>query len=820
MASSGIMGDLQLALRGLARNGAFTAATVLTLALGMGATTAVFTLVDGVLIRPLPFRESERLTSLRHIGRDGADQLPMSQGLYVLYGKRVKQLEAISLYSATNVNLVIEGEPERIPAQVITPGYLRTLGVQVAKGREFTAEEGAPGGELVIMVSDGFWRRWFGADPNILGKQVDINGRLRTVVGVMPSDFAFPDREAQIWLPMIIDTVQAPLGAFGPQAVGRLAPGATVESLRTELQGLIARLGEFFPQSGEPAFLREVNLQTRVQPLKEAIVGEASTTLWILLGTVGFVLLIACANVANLLLVRAEGRQRELAVRVAIGAGRWHVLRWFLSESTVLAAAGGSLGLLIAWLSVRASINIVPTDIPRLGEIGVDLRVAAFTGAIALGCALFFGFFPWLRLTAGELSQQLREGGARGATTGRERHRLRNALVVSQVALALVLLVGAGLMARSFRALSAVDPGFDSERVLTARITVPQAEIPGWEGTARFFRDLRERLAAQPGVESAGFVQIAPLAGNLSFFGIEVADHPRGPNEMPVFATNLNVEAGYFETLRIKLVEGRTFQKGDGAEGTRAVVVSRSFAQHWWPNSSPLGRRIRLGIDNEDWYTIVGVVGNVHYEKLEGEAEEVVYWPATTGPAATPQPTRVMDVVVRTSSDDPARFLSVLRREVKALNSRVPVSNPQPLSVLVKAASARVSFTMALLAVASGIALLLGLIGIYGVITYIVTQRTREIGVRMALGASSGRVRAMVLRQGVGLALAGVALGLIAAAALSSVIGAVLYGVKAIDPLTYAAVAVLLLGAAAAASYLPARRAAAVAPSIALRSEG
>jgi predicted permease len=819
MASS-MMGELRFALRGLARNRAFTVATVLTLALGIGATTAVFTLVDGVLIRPLPFRESERLMSLQHIGRDGKDELPMSAGLYVLYGQRARQLEALSLYSSGNVNLVIAGEPERIASQIITPGYLRTLGVKPAKGREFIAAEGAPGGEPVIMVSDGFWRRSFGADPNILGKTVDINGRLRTVVGVMPADFAFPDREAQVWLPMIVDPAQAPLGAFGAQAVGRLKAGATVESLHAELQGLIARLSEFFPGSDGPAFLMEVNLQAKVLPLKQAVVGEASTTLWILLGTVGFVLLIACANVANLLLVRAEGRQRELAVRVAIGAGRWHVLRWFLSESSVLALAGGLLGLAIAALSVRASMSIVPTDIPRLAEIGVDLRVAGFTAAIALGCALFFGFFPWLRLTAGELSQQLREGGARGATTGRERHRVRNALVVAQVALALVLLVGAGLMARSFRALSAVDPGFQAERVLTARITVPQAEIPSWEATARFFRDLRERLAAQPGVESVGFVQTAPLTGSISFFGIEVADHPRGPNEMPVFASNQNVEVGFFETLRIKLLEGRTFQPGDGAEGTRAVVVSRSFAKHWWPNTSPIGRRIRLGFDNEDWYTIVGVVGDVHYTRLEGDAEELVYWPATVGPAAAPQPTRVMDVVVRTTTDDPARFLSTLRREVKTLNARVPVSNPRPLSELVKGATARVSFTMALLAVASGIALLLGLVGIYGVITYIVTQRTREIGVRMALGATAGGVRAMVLRQGVGLALAGVALGLLAAAALSSVMGALLFGVKAIDPLTYTAVATLLLSAAAAASWLPARRAAAVPPSIALRSDG
>jgi predicted permease len=374
-------------------------------------------------------------------------------------------------------------------------------------------------------------------------------------------------------------------------------------------------------------------------------------------------------------------------------------------------------------------------------------------------------------------------------------------------------------MARSFRALSTVDPGFRAERVLTARVTVPQAEIESAEGTARFFRDLRERLAAQPGVESVGLAQAVPLTGGIGFFGIEVADHPRGPNEMPVMASNQNVEVGYLETLGIRLLEGRTFRPGDGAEGARSVVVSRSFAEHWWPGQSPVGRRIRLGFPQEEWYNIVGVVADAHYASLEGKPEEMVYWPATIGPAASPQPTRAMDVVIRTTTADPTIFIPTLRREVSALNARIPVSNPRALSDLLREATARVSFTMSLLAVASGIALLLGIVGIYGVITYIVTQRTREIGVRMALGATAGGVRTMVVRQGLGLALGGIGLGLLAAVALRSVIGAVLYGVSPTDPLTYAAVAAVLLGAATAASWLPARRAAAVPPSTALRAE-
>ena len=818
MAASSFTDDLRIAFRALARNLAFTAATVLTLALGIGATTAVFTLIDNVLIRPLPFRDADRLVSLAHLGRDGQDELPMSQGLYVLYRQQVRSLENIGLYGSNTVNLVLQGEPERVAAQAVTPGYFATLGVAPAMGRAFDDAEGAPGGDPAVILSDGFWRSRFGADPDILGKTVDINGRLRPVVGVMPPDFGFPDRAAQLWVPMIIDPAQAPLAAFGAGGVGRLADGATLESLDGELQGLIARLAELFPESGAPAFLKEVNLRARVASLKESLVGDVSDTLWILLGTMGFVLLIACANVANLLLVRAEGRQRELAVRVAIGAGRGHVLRWFLSESFLLAGAGALLGLAIAALSVRAALGVVPADIPRLDEVSVDLRVAAFAAVIAIGCALFFTFVPWLRLGARDLSAQLREGAGRGATTGRNRHRLRSSLVVSQVALALILLVGAGLMARSFRALSQVDPGFNAERVLTAQIIVPPSEIESAQATAVFFRQLRERLAAQAGVEQVGFGQ-APITGGIGFFSIEVEDHPRGPNELPILASNKNVDVGYFESLGIPIIEGRTMQDGDGAEGARAVVVSRAFARRWWPNGSPLGRHVRLGIDNEEWYQVVGVAENVRHEDLQKAPEEMVYWPATVGPAASPQTTRALDVLIRTASADPTAFIATLRREVRALNTRIPVSNPRALSDVLQDATARVSFTLVLLAAAAGIALLLGIVGIYGVITYIVNQRTREIGVRMALGATARGVRSMVVRQGLTMAVAGVGIGVLGSMALSSVIGSLLFGIDARDPFTYVAVATALLTVAAAASWLPARRAAAVPPSIALRSD-
>ena len=813
---TGLFSDLRFAVRSLMRYPTFTTITVVTLALGMGANTAVFTLVDGVLLSPLPFEDADELISIEHLGRDGRDELPMSQGLYALYRDQTNTLEEIALYRGTTVNLVSEGDPQRIPVQVVTPSFFTVLGTEATLGRTFTEDEGAPGGEQVVILSDGLWHTLFAGAPDVVGKSLDLDGIIRRVVGVMPQDFGHPTRTSRLWIPFQINPAQAPLGAFGAGGVARLAPGASLESVDTELNGLISRLGELFPDSGAPAFLAEVGLRPRVRPLKESIVGDIRSTLWILLGTVGFVLFIACANVANLLLVRAEGRQRELALRVAVGAGRAQVLRTFMSESTVLATAGSILGVGIAALAVRYSIDRVPADLPRVAEIGLDVRVLSFTFALTAGCAVFFGFFPLLRYGS-DIASQLRDGGAHGSTTGRGRNRLRNGLVVVQMALALVLLVGSGLMFRSFQALRSMDPGFDTEQILTARITIPTGEIDRWEETAGFFRFLGDRLASTNGVESVGFAQSIPLGNGLGYFNVEVEDHPRLDGALPVFASNNQIEVGYLETMGIELLEGRTFQVGDGAEGTRSVVITESFARHWWPDASALGRRMRLGYEGEDWYQVVGVVGDAHYDTLEEEPEEMIYWPATIGPAEAPIPTRSMDVVIKTSSD-PLIFVSILRREVQALNARFPVSNPRTMRAVVGAATSRTSFTMALFGTASGVALLLGLIGIYGVISYIVSQRTREIGVRMALGATAPSVRSMVVRQGLALAGGGVVLGLAVAGALSSVMASLLYGVSPTDPITYGSVAVALVVVSFTASWIPATRAAGVDPSRALRA--
>jgi putative ABC transport system permease protein len=815
---NGLFSDLRFALRNLVRHPTFSSVAIVTLALGIGANTAVFTLVDGVLLSPLPFDEPDELLEIRHVGREGADQLPMSTGLYGLYREQASSIEEIALFAGGLPNLVTEGVVERIASQNVTPSFFTVLGVEAALGRTFTEDEGAPDGEQVVILSDGLWRDSFGADPSIVGRTLDLNGTTREIIGVMPADFGHPNRDVRIWTPMVVNPAQAPLAAFGATGIARMAPGATPEGVLTELSGLISRLPELFPDAaGQTTFLAQVGLGAVVLPLKEAMVGDVDTTLWILLGTVGFVLLIACANVANLLLVRAERRQLELALRIAIGAGRREVVRASMSESLVLAVIGGALGVLVAALAVGASMDALPSTLPRAGEIGVDLRVLAFTGAIALGCAAFFGLVPLLRLGDTRLVGSLREGAAHGATSGPFRHALRNSLVVTQIALALVLLVGSGLMFRSFQALRQVDPGFEIEGVLTAGFNIPPGEVQAPAEVSTYFRSLGDALRAQAGVEAVGFAQVLPLGGGSPFFTFQVEDHPRGEGELPILASHNRVEPGFFEAMGIDLVEGRTSQPGDGADGSRSVVVSESFARRWWPEASSLGRRVRLGGGpNDDWFVIVGVVSDVKYESLEGTAEEMVYWPSTTGPAATPQPTRAMEVVIKTSSD-PLLLVPVLRREAEALNARIPVSNPRAFADIFASATSRTSFTMALLGTASVIALLLGLVGIYGVVSYIVGQRTREIGVRMALGATAPSVRAMVVRHGLLLAGIGVVLGLAASAALSSLMATLLYGVSAIDPVTYVAVSAALVLVSVAATWIPATRAAALDPARALR---
>ncbi len=812
--------DLRLALRSLIRHRAFAVVSILTLGLGIGINTAVFTLVDSVLLRPLPFPESDELISLRHQGRDGEDQLPMSTGLYGFYREHARTLEEIAVYNTNQVNLVVEGTPERVDVQFVTPSFFSVLGVAPALGRAFAEEEGDPESANVALLSHAFWRDAWGGDPGVIGQTIEVSGNMAEVVGIMPEGFGFPEPDARLWLNLQIDPAQAPLPAFSVQGVARMGDGVTFEAVEREITGLIGRLEEFFPESGAVAFLRQVEFGPVLMPMKQAIVGDVSTTLWVLLGTVGFVLLIACANVANLLLVRAESRQREMALRAAVGAGRGDIVRWFMSESLLLSGTGALIGIAVAALSIRLTLRFVPSDLPRMSEIGLDLRVLAFTGLLTVGSALFFGLFPLTRFGTEGLSDRLREGGVRGATAGRSRHLLRNGLVVTQMALALMLLIGSGLMFRSFQALRAVDPGFDPNGVVTAQLAIPGSVMEGWGEVLNFYRQAEERLLGLPGVEAVSYAAAVPLIRSWSYTGIQSEDHPRGPDDLPVFGAWNHVGPNITGALGLRLLEGRQLNWDDGADGNRSIMISRTMKDLWWPNESPIGRRMRFGLQQgeQEWYTIVGVVENAVQASLEEPAQEMVYWPIVVGPADDPQIMRNVVLTVRTAGD-PLALVPAIRNVIQTLSPSTPLANVQTLDAAMDRATARTSFTMTLLGSASGIALLLGVVGIYGVISYLVSQRTREIGVRLALGATATSVRNMVVGQGLLLASVGVVVGLVGAWAMRSVMGALLFGVSATDPLTWGALSGALVLTALAASWIPAWRASRVDPAGALRSE-
>jgi putative ABC transport system permease protein len=809
--------DLKVALRSLGRTPGFTAVAILTLALGVGATTAVFTLVDSVLLRALPYPASERILEVAHEAQGGEMQMPISPGLYLLYAEHARSLSAIATHAPSVMNFTGEGEAERVTGRAVTASIHDVLGVTPSLGRPLIPADNEPGAEPVVLLSHGLWESRFGGDPEVVGRSVVMDGTSREIVGVMPRGFAFPDDEARFWVPQTVNPPGSPM-AFVSHGVARMAPGATPERVHGELAGIIARLGELLPEAPPQmvAMIHRTGLAPRLATLKEAVVGDLTRTMWTLLGLVAIVLLIACANIANLLLVRAESRQRELAVRQALGAGRWDLGRPFLAESLVLALAGGIVGVAIAALAVRMTIALAPENLPRMGEVGMDLRVLAFAAVVSLVAALGPGMLPLRRHGRGDLSTELREGGARGGTAGRNRHRVRNTLVVSQVVLALVLLVGSGLMFRSFVALMAVDPGFDRDGILAVQVSVPPAEVAESRATEELFRQLRERLASQPGVVSVSAASVVPLGGQVTMMSHNLEDFPTEEGEPPHLVHLTWVDPGYFETLRIPVVDGRALGDGDAADALRGLVVSRAYAERWWPDASALGRRLSV-IGGDPW-EIVGVVENVRHRGLQEDPEEMLYLPTLTGNAAEPQVARTRELLVRVAGE-PMAYLSMVRSEARTLNAHLPVSNPRSLDDVARASAAATSFTMAVLGAASMVALLLGLIGIYGVVSYVVTQRTREIGVRMALGASGASVKRMVVRQGLALAGIGIVAGLIIAAWASRLMSSLLYGVSSHDPVTYGLVAVTLLAVAALASWLPARRAAGVDPTTALRQE-
>jgi len=813
-----MMRDLRMAVRSLVRRPFFTALAGVTLAVGIGANTAIFSVVDAVLINPLPFPQPDRVVSYNHEAPGlgvNVPVVPHSPAMYLHYLENARSLDAFAVFSQDGVNLIDDGDPQQLTASLVTSEYFDVIGVQPFLGRGFVEGEDRPGAEPVAVISFSLFEQTFGSDRSVVGRLLEMDGVQRRVVGVMPAAVTFIDED--VWLPMVIDPATASEGNLGLIGIGRLTEGATIASADTEMQDLLMRFVEASPDALSPEIVEQAGLASNVQPFKEVFVESVRQALWVVLGTVGIVLLIACANVANLFLVRAEARQREQAVRAAMGASRSDLVRQYLTEALTLAVGAGLLGLGLASFGVKGLIALAPAELPQALDIGIDGSVLAFTAVISVLSGTLFGLMPALGYGGADLSSPLRDG-ARGSTTGRERHRARSGLVVAQVALALVLLVGSGLMARSFVALRGVDPGFEAAGLLTFSYALPDVEYPEATQVLDFHRQLTDRLAAMPGAKGVGMINGLPLTDTKRAGPMEPVDRPVPEGELGPIIERRSVTPGYFDAMHIDVVEGRGLEWDDQADNFRAVVISNALANSFWPARSAIGQQIRgQGSENPSW-NVVGVVDDVRFDGVQDEPMPIAYFPALSGTADAPDASRSFDVVVRVGGA-PLDAIGGARDALSAVGPRVPMINPRTVETVVSDSLAATSFTVILLGIAAGVALLLGTVGIYGVISYLVGKRTQEIGVRMALGAPASTVLKSVVGDGLRLTGFGVALGLLGAWGLSRALGSLLYGVAATDPLTFAGTAALLTGVAALAAWIPARRASRVDPVEALRAE-
>jgi len=805
-----LLQDVRYAARTLWKSPGFTLVAVAALALGIGANTAIFSVVKAVLLDPLPYPDPGRLVWVRESnpGADIPDE-PASAPNYNDWRTQGRSFEAVAAFANAAATLTEGDEPERVPAVSTSANFFQVLGVAPALGRGFLPEEETTGKNRVVVLSHGFWQRRFGGSHKALGQTITLSGNPYTVVGVAPAGFRNPvqgPKPPELWYPIAFNFAQSVRRSDYLSVVGRLKADSTIEQARAELSGIAARLAAEYPSTN-------AGWGVTVVPLHERVVGNVRQSLWVLMGVVGFLLLIACANVANLLLARAAARRQEIAVRTALGARRGRIIRQFLTESLLLALAGGGLGLLLAAWGVELLVALSPGNIPRLEEVGLDARVLAFTLVLSAATGLVFGLLPALSASKGDLSGSLKEGGSRGATTGRGARRLRSSLIVSEIAITVVLLAGAGLMVRSFMAVQSVDPGFSPERVLTFDFALPAAKYKDEPQIAAFYEQLASRAATLPGVERAALVSALPLSGGASVLSFVVEGRPELPPEKVQDAEFFTVTPDFFDVLGIAHVRGERLNERH-REGVPDVgVINETMARKFWPGEDPVGKRLNMGNPaTSPWITVVGVVGDTRNSALEKEPYPQVYLPA----AQFRQ--RSMTFVARTSAD-PLSLVPAVRRELAALDKDLPLYNVRTMEQVLSESVARRRFQMILIAAFAGVGLLLAAVGIYGVISYSVAQRRHEIGVRMALGAGAPDILRLVVGQGLGLTLAGVGLGIAAALLLTRVLASLLYGVSATDPLTFACVSLALVGVALLACLVPARRATRVDPMVALRYE-
>lgn len=794
-----LLQDIRYAFRSLRRTPAFAAVAILTLALGVGANTAVFSVVDAVVVRALPYPHPDELASV-----DGSTLAELTR-----LGELSRSFASVAGYRTTSVGVSGDAEPERVDAVAVSANLFSTLDVAPAFGRAFTGGENTAGSSQVVVLSNGFWKRRFGGDSSIVHKTVMIEGAPYAVIGVMPEGFAFPSRDIQLWVPFTLPPSRS--GAFwgdgGYQVIGRLRTGVTANAAQQEIRAVYPKIALENPiWSPGPNYMAKA----RVTPLQQRLVGSARTTLLLLLAVVGVVLLIACANVANLLLVRATSRTKEVAIRLALGGGRGRLLRQLMTESLVLAFLGGICGLIIGWWGIRGLVAILPPDIPRTADIAVDGRVLAFTTALVALTAALFGLLPALRATGGDVHRALRDGSR---TAGSSHRHVASLLVCGEIGAAVLLVTCAMLLVRSMWALHAVDPGFRATSIVAARVSPPKKQYSDPATIQPLVDRLLDRVRGLPGVEAVGAADRLPMAGGMGKIAIRVAgqfeDLKNGT--LPWADHYQLITPDYLLTMGVPVLAGRGFSATDIASSPPVAVVSQSFARHFWPNGNAVGQRIGNPWPS-DWITIVGVVKDVRLDSLTGTSQEAMYRPFAQVPPSS------ISLVVRTSRD-PAALAAALRDVVQQAAPGTPVSNVERMDAVVGRSAARQQFTMLLLSLFAGVALVLGIVGIYGVMSYTVAQRTREIGVRMALGASPGDAMRMVLREGLALAGIGIVAGLMAAAVAARALSGMLYGIGATDPATFAVVPVALGLIALMATYLPARRATRVDPTAALRGE-
>ncbi len=823
-----VLADLKLALRRLRKAPGFAATVILTLAIGIGANTAVFSVVNSVLLKPLPYPDSGRLVSL-WLNAPGAaglanfqKGLPLSASMYFTFSENNRTFQSLGIWTMQKVNVTGLARPEEVTAAFVTDGVLETLEVAPLAGRELAAADQVPNGPKNVVLGYGYWQRRFGGDRSVIGRTIAIDSQTRTIVGVMPRGFRIVDQDFDILVPLAFERNKQQLAGFGYPGIGRLKPGVTIPEANADIGRMILVWMDSFTNG--PGTDSHWYTRWRITPdlhsLKQEVIGNVGSVLWVVMGTIGLVLVIACINVANLLLVRAEGRQLELSIRAALGAGRGRIARELLLESVLLGLIGGIFGIGIADAGLRLLVSIGPANLPRLNEISLDVRSLFFAFALSLVSGLFFGAIPAWKYSRNRATVSL--GAGRTVSASRERHRSRNVLVVAQVAMALVLLISAVLMIRTFQQLRIVDPGFkDASSLQTLHIAIPDSSIADPRMVARVENNIADKLASIPGVTSVGFAASAPMEGVEPDWDLVFAEGKTYAGDPPIRFFNY-VSPGYFQTFGTRLVAGRDFTWNETYGMQQKVIISENFARETWGSAgAAIGKRIH-SYPPQDWYEVIGVAQDVRYNGVNEKAPAIVYWPLIRGtpyPGTSIYTPRSVAFAVRSSRAGTETFLKEVQQAVWNVDADLPVASPLTMQEIYSKSLARTSFTLTMLGIAAAMALALGIIGIYGVISYSVSQRTREIGIRMALGAQKSELRWMFVRSALTLTGVGIVIGLGAAAAVARLMAALLFGVSPLDPFSFAAVPLILTAAAALASFLPACRVAAVNPADTLRAE-